>query len=159
MSSAPTPGVSTAILLFQRTDSGGTEGVWFYDLHADGLSLDDKRKLLVPEDKIGPWADLTEEEAKLNDLPDALARWQERDGTEQENPRTDRSFVVPKAEIAAAGYDLSLNRYRKIEHDAVVHEPPAAILKRLRGMELEICTGLDELEKMLSDSAEKEAAE
>lgn len=155
----PYAGVSTAILLFQRTDSGGTDGVWFYDLHADGLSLDDKRNLLVPEDKLGPWAELTEEEAKLNDLPEALARWQEREGTEKDNPRTARSFVVPKAEIAAAGYDLSLNRYREIEHDAVEHEPPAEILSRLREMEREIFDGLEELERMLGEGVVSEAAE
>ncbi|MBM2323036.1 HsdM family class I SAM-dependent methyltransferase [Marivita cryptomonadis] len=155
----PYAGVSTAILLFQRTDSGGTDGVWFYDMHADGLSLDDKRNFLVPEDKLGPWAELAEDEAKLNDLPDALSRWKEREGTEKDNPRTARSFVVPKEEIAAAGYDLSLNRYREIEHDVVEHERPATILKRLRAMELEICTGLDALEAMLGDGPAKEAAE
>ncbi len=155
----PYAGVSTAILLFQRTDSGGTDGVWFYDLHADGLSLDDKRNLLVAEDKIGPWAELTEDEAKLNDFPDALARWREREGTERDNPRTARSFVVPKGEIAAAGYDLSLNRYREIEHDAVEHEPPAEILSRLREMERDIFDGLEELEEMLGDGTVKEAAE
>ncbi|WP_102107478.1 HsdM family class I SAM-dependent methyltransferase [Oceaniglobus roseus] len=155
----PYAGVSTAILLFQRTDSGGTDGVWFYDLHADGLSLDDKRNLLVPEDKIGPWAELTEEEAKFNDLPDALARWQQRDGNEKDNPRTARSFVVPKAEIASADYDLSLNRYREIEHDAVEHEPPAEILSRLREMERDIFDGLEELEEMLGVKAVREAAE
>ncbi len=155
----PYAGVSTAILLFQRTDSGGTEGVWFYDMHADGLSLDDKRNLLVPENKLGPWAELTDEEAKLNDLPDALARWQEREGTEKDNPRTARSFVVPKEEIAAAGYDLSLNRYREIEHDAVEHEPPAEILSRLREMEREIFDGLVELEEMLGADTAKEVAE
>jgi len=155
----PYAGVSTAILLFRRTDSGGTEGVWFYDLHADGLSLDDKRNLLVPEDKLGPWADLTGPEAALNDLPDALARWQARNGAEKNNPRTARSFVVPKAEIAAAGYDLSLNRYREIEHDAVEHEPPAEIVSRLRQMERDIFDGLDELESMLGANAVREAAE
>ena len=155
----PYAGVSTAILLFRRTDSGGTEGVWFYDLHADGLSLDDRRNLLVPEDKLGPWADLSEEEAKLNDLPDALIRWKARATSEKDNPRTARSFVVPKEEIAAAGYDLSLNRYREIEHDAVEHDPPAEILSRLREMEREIFDGLDELEKMLGDGSAKEAAE
>ncbi|TPE53928.1 HsdM family class I SAM-dependent methyltransferase [Amaricoccus solimangrovi] len=154
----PYAGVSTAILMFQRTDSGGTEGVWFYDLRADGLSLDDKRNLLVDENKLGPWADLTEAEAALNDLPDALARWREREGTERARPRTARSFVVPKAEIAAAGYDLSLNRYREIEHDAVEHEAPAEILSRLREMEREISEGLDELEAMLAGVA-LEAAE
>jgi type I restriction enzyme M protein len=155
----PYAGVSTAILMFQRTDSGGTEGVWFYDLHADGLSLDDKRNLLVPEDKIGPWAELTEAETALNDLPDALTRWQAREGAEKHNPRTARSFVVPKAEIAEAGYDLSLSRYREIEHDAVAHEPPAEILSRLRVLERDIFDGLEELEEMLGDSAVKEAAE
>ncbi|WP_353472496.1 class I SAM-dependent DNA methyltransferase [Salipiger sp. H15] len=155
----PYAGVSTAILLFQRTDSGGTDGVWFYDLHADGLSLDDKRQPLVSEDKLGPWAELTEQEANFNDLPDALARWQMRERTEKENPRTARSFVVPKAEIVAASYDLSLNRYREIEHDTVEHEPPAQILSRLREMERDIFDGLEELEKMLGESIAKEAAE
>jgi len=155
----PYSGVSTAILLFQRTDSGGTDNVWFYDVRGDGRSLDDKRNLLVPEDKIGPWAELTDDEAMLNDLPDALARWQERNGTEKDNPRTARSFVVPKAEIAAAGFDLSLNRYREIEHDAVEHEPPAEILSRLREMERDIFDGLEELERMLGDNTVREAAE
>ena len=113
----------------------------------------------MPEDKLGPRAELTEDEAKLNDLPDALARWQAREGTEKDNPRTARSFVVPKDEIAAAGYDLSLNRYREIEHDAVEHEPPAEILSRLREMEREIFDGLEELEMMLGDTSPKEAAE
>ena len=76
-----------------------------------------------------------------------------------DNPRTARSFVVPKEEIAAAGYDLSLNRYREIEHDAVEHEPPAEILSRLREMERDIFDGLEELEKMLGDGIVKEAAE
>ena len=155
----PYAGVSTAILLFQRTDSGGTDGVWFYDLRADGFSLDDKRNFLVPEDRIGPWAELTEEEASRNDLPDALARWRKREGAERDNPRTARSFVVPKDEIAAAGYDLSLNRYREIEHDAVEHEPPAEILSRLREMERDISEGLEELERMLGGVTVKEAAE
>ncbi len=155
----PYAGVSTAILMFQRTDSGGTEGVWFYDLRQDGRSLDDKRNLLVAEDKLGVWAELTEAEAALNDLPDALARWQAREETEREQPRTARGFVVPKAEIAAAGYDLSLNRYREIEHDAVVHEAPAEILSRLRELEREIAEGLDELEAMLGTGVALEAAE
>lgn len=155
----PYAGVSTAILLFQRTDSGGTDGVWFYDLLADGLSLDDKRSLLVAEDKLGPWAALTESEARTNDLPDALARWQEREQSERGRPRTARSFVVPKAEIAAAGYDLSLNRYREIEHDAVAHEPPSEILARLREMERDIFDGLEDLEAMLASETTRAAAE
>ncbi|KKL80278.1 hypothetical protein LCGC14_2006330, partial [marine sediment metagenome] len=131
----------------------------FYDLHADGLSLDDKRNLLVPEGKLGPWAELSEDEAKFNDLPDALARWQKREGAEKDNPRTARSFVVPKEEIAATGYDLSLNRYREIEHDAVEHEPPTEILSRLREMERDIFDGLEKLETMLGDASVREAAE
>lgn len=155
----PYAGVSTAILLFQRTDSGGTEGVWFYDLRADGKSLDDKRTDLVPEEKLGPHAELTEAEMALNNLPDALARWREREGAERDRPRTAQSFVVPKEEIAAKGYDLSLNRYREIEHEAVEHEAPAEILSRLREMEREIADGLDELEVMLGAGVKLEAAE
>ena len=150
----PYSGVSTAILLFSRTDSGGTEGVWFYDLRADGMSLDDKRADLLPPEKQGPHAALSAEEAARNDLPEALARWRERDGAERGRARTERSFVVPVAEIEAAGWDLSLNRYREVEHGEEEHRPVAEILADLRAAEAEIASGLEELEAMLARPAE-----
>ncbi len=147
----PYAGVSTAILPFTRTDSGGTDGVWFYDMQADGWSLDDKRQPLLPEPKLGPApADaLTEAEAARNDLPDALARWRQRDAAERQRPRTARSFVVPQAEIAAAGWDLSLNRYKEVEREAVAHRSPRDILAELGRLEDEIRDGLAALQAML----------
>ena len=153
----PYSGVSTAILLFQRTDSGGTDHVWFYDLRADGFSLDDKRTALLPDDKLGPWAELTEAEAALNDLPDALLGWQEREGDERGRARTERSFCVPVDEIEAAGWDLSLNRYREVEHAAEAHRPVAEIIADLRAAEAEIAAGLGALEAMLAEGPRAEA--
>ena len=148
----PYAGVSTAILLFTRTDSGGTEGVWFYDLQADGWSLDDKRAPLLPEDRLGPAPTpaLGASEAVKNDLPDVLACWQDRNGAERERPRTARSFVVPKAEIEAAGWDLSLNRYKETLRDEVLHRSPREILAELAKLEAEIAEGLKALEGMLA---------
>lgn len=106
----PYAGVSTAILLFTKTGVGGTDNVWFYDLQADGYSLDDKRTPLLPDEKLGVQftSPLTAEEHAKNNLPDALVRFAGRDGAELENPRTAQSFCVPKAEIAGTGtYDLS----------------------------------------------------
>ncbi len=128
----PYAGVSTAILLFTKTNSGGTEHVWFYDMQADGFSLDDKR---------------TPQEGKT-DLPDILQRWKNRD-KEMERARTDKSFLVPKAEIAGNDYDLSINRYKEVEYEAVEHEPPQVILERLAKLEAEIAKGREELEGML----------
>lgn len=128
----PYAGVSTAILLFTKTNSGGTDSVWFYDMHADGFSLDDKR---TPQpDK--------------SDLPDLLNRWQHR-ASEKDRKRTDPSFLVPKAEIAANDYDLSINRYKEVAYEAVDHEPPKVILQRLAKLEEEIAKGRMELEGML----------
>jgi type I restriction enzyme M protein len=147
----PYAGVSTAILVFTRTGVGGTDQVWFYDVRADGWSLDDKRQPLLPDDKLGPTpaAALSEADAVKNDLPDLVRRWTERAGTERAQPRTAQSFCVPKADIAAAGYDLSLNRYRAVEHEEVAHESPAAILEELRRIEAEIAEGMDRLEGLM----------
>lgn len=148
----PYAGVSTAILLFTKTDSGGTDHVRFYDVAADGWSLDDKRQPLLPEDKLGckPLHLLTSEEHAKNNLPDLLARWKNRDGVEREHPRTAQSFCVPKADIAANGYDLSLNRYKEVVHEEVEHVPPKVILAELAELEREIEAGLRELEGMVS---------
>src|SRR5438094_4311450 len=95
----PYAGVSTAILLFTKTNSGGTDQVWFYDVEADGWSLDDKRTPLLSEDKLGPVprTALTAEEPGKNNLPDVLARWRQRAGAERERPRVAHSFCVPTA--------------------------------------------------------------
>ncbi len=146
----PYAGVSTAILFFTKTGVGGTENVWFYDMQADGYSLDDKRTPLMEDAKLGALAELTEDEHAKNNLPDILKRWKERAGTEADNPRTAQSFAVPKADIKAAGYDLSLSRYKEVEHEAIDYPHPKEIIADLRGIEKEIAEGLDRLEGMLS---------
>ena len=145
----PYAGVSTAILLFTKTNSGGTENVWFYDLQADGLSLDDKRTPQLDDDKLGATATLTDEEHEKNNLPDALARWKDRDGDEQKRERTDQSFVVPKAEIADNDYDLSINRYKEIVYEEIEYQAPSEILDELSVLETEIQQGIEDLKAML----------
>jgi type I restriction enzyme M protein len=155
----PYAGVSTAILLFTKTNSGGTDHVWFYDMHADGWSLDDKRQPLLSEDKLGlqPARNmrntLSKEEHLKNNLPDVLARWAKRneagEGSERQRSRTEQSFCVPKADIAANGYDLSINRYKEVVHAAVAHRAPSEILVELAKLEDEIAAGMKALEGML----------
>ena len=129
----PYAGVSTAILLFTKTNSGGTDNVWFYDVQADGYSLDDKRNPV-----------------EANDLPDVLARWQQRTTTESQRARTEQSFCVPRADIVAQGYDLSLNRYKEIVHDDEEHRPPLEIIADIEKLGNEITQGLADLKAMLS---------
>ncbi|OYU15666.1 MAG: DNA methyltransferase [Alphaproteobacteria bacterium PA4] len=148
----PYAGVSTAVLFFTKTGVGGTDHVWFYDMQADGYSLDDKRNALLPDDRQGvlPQPPLTDEEHPKNNLPDVLTRWLRRDESERDNPRTAQSFSVPKTEIAASGtYDLSLNRYKLVEHTEQAHDKPADIIAELRKIENEISEGLTKLELML----------
>ncbi len=147
----PYAGVSTAILVFTKTGVGGTENVWFYDVQADGLSLDDKRVELLSPEKLGPAPEraLSDTEHDKNNLPDVLARWRERGGAELQNPRTAQSFCVPREDIAATGYDLSLNRYKEVEHEEVEHDAPTDIIAELRTIETDIVKGLDQLEEML----------
>lgn len=128
----PYAGVSTAILFFTKTNSGGTDNVWFYNMQADGFSLDDKRT----------------QQPDKTDLPDLLARWQNRKN-ESERQRTEQSFQVPREEIAGNEYDLSINRYREMEYEAVEYDPPQVILERLAELEEEISEGRKELEAML----------
>ena len=148
----PYAGVSTAILFFTKTNSGGTDNVWFYDVEADGWSLDDKRQPLLEADKLGPSPAqaLAEEDHAKNNLPDVLARWQQRAGSERDRPRTSQSFCVPKSEIAENGYDLSLNRYKQMVYEEVAHVPPKQILAELMDLEREIEAGLKELEGLLN---------
>jgi type I restriction enzyme M protein len=121
-------------------------------VRTDGWSLDDKRQALLSDDKLGPTPEvaLIDAEVTKNDLPDLVKRWAERDAGERKRPRTAQSFCVPKVDIATAGYELSLNRYKEIEHEEVVHESPAAILADLRKVEAEIAEGMTRLEEMVS---------
>jgi len=148
----PYAGVSTGILVFTKTDRGGTDKVWYYDIQADGWSLDDKRNPLLEEGLLGPAPAraLSEDEHAKNNLPDLLARWAERSGTECDNPRTAQSFCVSREDIVAAGYDLSINRYKEVVHAEVKHDKPADIIRELRGLEDEIAKGLTVLEGMLA---------
>ena len=147
----PYAGVSTAVLVFAKTNSGGTDHVWFYDVDADGWSLDDKRTPLLSGDRLGPTPEtaLTDAERSKNNLPDLVSRWLERDGSELERARIERSFCVPKAEIAAQGYDLSVNRYREVVHEALEHRAPKELLRELQKLELGITEELRDLEAML----------
>ena len=127
----PYAGVSTGILVFTKTGHGGTDKVWFYDMTADGFSLDDKRT---------PVAE--------NDIPDIIARFHNLQN-EESRERTEKSFFVPKAEIVENGYDLSINKYKKTEYKAVEYAPTAQILAELNELETEITKRLAELEEML----------
>lgn len=127
----PYAGVSTAILIFTKTEHGGTDNVWFYDMTADGLSLDDKRT---------PVAE--------NDIPDIIERFKNLD-KEMDRKRTDKSFMVPKKDIEDNGYDLSINRYKEVEYIPVEYPPTSEIMANIRDIEKEISKGMDELEKLL----------
>lgn len=129
----PYAGVSTAVLVFTKTEHGGTDKVWFYDMQADGLSLDDKRT---------PIAD--------NDIPDIIARFKNL-SAEEGRERTEQSFLVPKDEIVANDYDLSVNKYKKAEYKPVEYAPTSEILTELNELELDITAGLAELEDLLGE--------
>jgi type I restriction enzyme M protein len=132
----PYAGVSTAILLFTKTNSGSTDHVWFYDMQADGYSLDDKRN------------ELDASKHENNNLPDIIKRWHNRNNSVGLD-RTAQSFLVPKAEIVSNDYDLSINRYKEVVYEQVQHEAPQKILAELKALEAEIMRGMDELEGML----------
>ena len=129
----PYAGVSTAILIFTKTGHGGTEKVWFYDMKADGKSLDDKRT---------PVAE--------NDIPDIVARFHHLEG-EEERQRKEQSFFVTKQEIADNDYDLSINKYKQVEYVPVEYPPTSEIIADLRQLGKEIGAAMDELEKMLNE--------
>lgn len=129
----PYAGVSTGILIFTKTGHGGTDKVWFYDMQADGLSLDDKRTPIAQ-----------------NDIPDIIERFQNRE-KEADRERTEKSFFVEKSEIAENGYDLSINKYKKVEYIPVEYPPTSELLADLKQLEAEIAKGLTELEGMLNE--------
>lgn len=127
----PYAGVSTAIVIFTKTGGGGTDNVWFYDMKADGYSLDDKRSPV-----------------EQNDIPDILARFKNLDG-EKDRERTEQSFFVPKSEIAENDYDLSINKYKKIEYVAVEYPPTEEILAELESLNEQVSMEMAELNEML----------
>jgi type I restriction enzyme M protein len=148
----PYAGVSSAVLFFTKTGSGGTDFVWSYDVRADGFSLDDKRTPLLDDAKLGPLASLAAGEHEKNNLPDALRRWNCRETSEGHRVRTEQSFCVPREEIVAQGFDLSINRYKEIVHEEVEHRSPTEILDELEKIEEEIHAGMTELRRMLTAS-------
>ena len=147
----PYAGVSTAILLFTKTESGGTDYVWFYDVEADGWSLDDKRTPLLEQGKLGckPTERLSDEEHAKNNLPDVLIRWAEREHAEQERARIEQSFCVPKDDIAAENYDLSLNRYKEIVCEDEEQRSPDEVLADIEKLEKDIWAELKALKGMI----------
>lgn len=122
----PYSGVSTAILVFTKTNAGGTDKVWFYDMKADGYSLDQRRQ-----------------EVEENDIPDVIERWKHLD-TEAERSRKEQSFIVPVDEIRANDYDLSINKYKEVERVVLEYENPTVILDRIESLEAEISEALKE---------------
>lgn len=129
----PYAGVSTAILIFTKTEHGGTDEVWFYDMTADGFSLDDKRS-----------------QVKENDIPDIIERFAHLEN-EKDRKRTEKSFLVPKQEIVDKEYDLSINKYKETEYVAVEYPPTSEIMKNLHDLETQINREMDELEKLLEE--------
>lgn len=121
----------TTILIFTKTGHGGTDNVWFYDMTADGYSLDDKR---TPVNE--------------NDIPDIIARFKNLE-TEVERKRTDKSFMVPKQDIVDNDYDLSINKYKEVEYQKVEYPPTEEIMANIREIEIEIGKEMDELERLL----------
>ncbi len=129
----PYAGVSTAILIFTKTEAGGTDHVWFYDMQNDGLSLDDKRSPI-----------------EENDIPDIVRRFHHLDA-EMERKRTEQSFMVPKEDIVENDYDLSINKYKEVEYVPVEYPSTQEILTNLREIEMEIAMAMDELTVMLGE--------
>jgi type I restriction enzyme M protein len=129
----PYAGVSTAVLVFTKTGAGGTDKVWYYDMKADGYSLDDKRLPI-----------------EVNDIPDILARFHNLEGEVDRKP-TDQSFFVDKAAIVANDYDLSINRYKEVVYEKVEYDPPGVIMDRLDQLNLEIASKMEELRGLIGE--------
>ena len=136
----PYAGVSTAILVFTKTNSGGTDKVWFYDMQADGYSLDDKRTPLVKEGEAVTHS--------LDNIPDILARWDNL-ADEHTHARTEQSFMVDKEAIVSNGYDLSLNRYKEVIYTEIDYDAPKVIMERIKILQTAMDKGLSELEGVL----------
>lgn len=153
----PYAGVSTAILLFTKTNSGGTDKVWFYDMKADGYSLDDKRNLLISEDAMEQCftepENIVAETSGKCDIPNILLDWSavnQQLSTNNYEDRTQQSFLVPKADIIANDYDLSINRYKETVYAEVHHEKPSALIADIKTIDAKRQAAIVELEKLLS---------
>lgn len=152
----PYAGVSTAILLFTKTNSGGTDNVWFYDMKADGYSLDDKRSQLITDDALEqcftePENIIYEVKGKC-DIPGILLDWdtiENKKQTAQFADRTAQSFLVPKGDIVANGYDLSINRYKETVYSEVAYDKPETLIADIKALDLKRQQAIEELEKML----------
>ena len=129
----PYAGVSTAIMIFTKTGTGGTDKVWFYDMKADGYSLDDKRNPI-----------------EENDINDIVERFNNLEN-EVDRKRTEQSFFVPVEEIRDNGYDLSINKYKEIEYEEVKYDSPQEIMLRIRELEMDITAGIEELAGMIGE--------
>lgn len=127
----PYAGVSTAVLFFTKTGTGGTDDVWFYDMQADGLTLDDKRAV-----------------TKDNDIQDIVARFHKLE-EEKNNKRTDKSFLVPFDEIKSNAWDLSINRYKEVVYDAVTYAKPSVLIQDIKTLQEENKQKLLILEELL----------
>lgn len=156
----PYAGVSTAIMIFTKTGTGGTENVWFYDMKADGKSLDDKRNLLVPEEVFDAFSfgagseELTEEQQKtLHDkfnLPDIVHRYAQRNSAaERSRSRTEQSFLVPFSEIQANDWDLSINRYKEIVYEEIEYAAPNMIIQEIEKLDKERASAFSTLKELL----------
>lgn len=140
----PYAGVSTAILIFTKTNSGGTDKVWFYDMHADGYSLDDKRTQLFKDGE-----EPTHEQSNIADILDRYESIEEGKPTEARRKRTQQSFMVPVKEIEGNDYDLSLNRYKEVVHKEVEYDEPKVILQRIKDLQKKMADGVLDLERLL----------
>lgn len=130
----PYAGVSTAILIFTKTGAGGTDKVWFYDMKADGFSLDDKRNPV-----------------NENDIPDIVKRFHNLEDKNEDRPKTEQSFFVDKKDIVENNYDLSINRYKEIVYEKIEYEDPKIIMERIDNLSKEIEKAMSELRVMLDD--------
>jgi type I restriction enzyme M protein len=149
----PYAGVSTGILIFTKTNSGGTDHVWFYGCKADGWSLDDRRAPLVSQHLLGcvPDSPLSPSDHLKNNLPDILARWRERGGSERDRERSAQSFCVPKAEIASQDYDLSISRYHAFVNEDDHHRSPHEIITELIKLDDEVRAGIEDLAALFGE--------
>ena len=149
----PYAGVSTAVLIFTRTDHGGTDAVWFYDMKADGFSLDDKRSPIANNDIpdiVARFRSLSSKSLPLEGKVDCAERKTDEVAyDEKARQRTDQSFLVPRQEIVDNGYDLSINKYKQTEYVPVEYPPTLEIMAELRAHEKKIGTEMDELERLL----------
>ena len=148
----PYAGVSTAIIIFTKTNSGGTDNVWFYNVNSDGWSLDDHRRPLLDTNKLGPEPKikLSDAEIKMNNLPDIKSRWFEKN-KELKRSRNEQSFFVPKEEIIANDYDLGINKYMEIVYEDIKIDSPKKIINEIKELEKEIDKELINLEKVIDE--------